>query len=137
MDTETQVDSWLTEDLSQYSNIYTANNLPQEKYDRVLCCFVLNVIADEDERVQVLSNCYQLLKLGGLLICEVRKKNGILANKTKTPYNDGFLMGKFDTKTFQKPYDFSDIQDIVKKTKFMLLDMQTCSDSYIVFCRKC
>jgi 2-polyprenyl-3-methyl-5-hydroxy-6-metoxy-1,4-benzoquinol methylase len=137
LDTKLQIEKQKQSDLELFGKIYTTEEFPAiEMYDAILCSFVINVIAEPFERVKVLNKAYELLKDNGLLFLEIRKGNGISQNKYNVPYSDGFLVGKNEIKTFQKPFNKNDIFLLFKNTKFAIIELKTCSDSLILIAQK-
>lgn len=136
LDTDFQIQRASKEDLGEYENIYTIETYePLETYDSVLCSFVLNVIPTVEEREEVLENIYQSLKEDGDLYLEVRGKSGILKNKFKEPYNDGYIIGKNEIKTFQKPYEREEVKELLKD-KFEVNELKSLSDSILAIAKK-
>lgn len=136
LDTDFQIQNAKEEDLSEYEDVYVLESYePQSNYDSVLCSFVLNVIPEEGERKEVLDNIYDSLKKDGKLFLEVRGKNGILKNKFKEPYNDGYVIGKNEIKTFQKPFEKEEIADLLKD-RFEIEKIQSLSDSVLAIAKK-
>jgi chemotaxis methyl-accepting protein methylase len=136
LDTQFQIQH-LKEDLSLYEHVYTVETYqPEEIYDIVLCSFVLNVIPNPEERKEILEKIYQSLKKEGMLFLEVRKKNGIIKNKYREPYNDGYVIGKNKIKTFQKPFEKGEVQELLRNAHFDVEKIQSLSDSIVAIAIK-
>lgn len=136
IDTDFQIQRATSEDLTEYENVYTVETYePSENFDSVLCSFVLNVIPTSQEREGVLNNIYDSLKEEGQLFLEVRGHNGILKNKFKEPYNDGYVIGKNEVKTFQKPYEREELRELLRD-RFEICDVKSLSDSVLAIAKK-
>ncbi|PLS19561.1 hypothetical protein CVD28_03850 [Bacillus sp. M6-12] len=136
LDTDFQIQKATEEDKESFEDIFTLETYePHSDYNSVLCSFVLNVIPEEEKRKEALENIHQSLKENGKLFLEVRGKNGILKNKYKEPYNDGYVIGKNEIKTFQKPYEKEELENLLKD-KFEIEKIQTLSDSVFAIAKK-
>lgn len=121
LDTPYQLERINSERLSKYDKIYTCNDEINYKYDIVLCSFVLNVIHEKQIMDNIVRNIYNLLTTDGNLILEVRRGRGILENKNLEPYNDGYIVGTGEIRTFQKPYDKKEVENILMDNNFQII----------------
>lgn len=112
LDTPTQIEKNKKE-LHEFK-VYSTESIPNEKFDIVLCTFVLNVIPDLQIRNEIVSNLILLVKDTGKIIIEVRRDKGILKNKHMEKYKDGYIVGKNKIKTFQKPFTVNELEEIFK-----------------------
>lgn len=136
LDTGFQIQKAKEEDLKAYGAVFTAETYEgQSNYDSVLCSFVLNVIPEEDVRKEALNKIYESLKNEGTLFLEVRGKNGIMSNKHKEPYRDGYVIGKNEVKTFQKPFHKEEVETLLKG-QFNIEKIQSLSDSVLAIAKK-
>jgi SAM-dependent methyltransferase len=78
--------------------------------DAALCIFVLNTMPDIEDRISAVKTIYDALIPEGLALFEVRS---IIDAIYQEPYKDGFLVGKYEVKTFQKPYTEKELLDFV------------------------
>ena len=67
-----------------------------DRFDAVLCTYVLNVIAEPADRTEVLQECRQRLDRGGMLAVTTRSPQDISreCQPNWMPYNDGFITPK-------------------------------------------
>lgn len=81
-------------------------------YDTIVCNYVLNVISDLSERINVIKQIINLLKPNGIAYITTRTDNDIhkSANEKWTKYNDGFKTTKG---TFQKGYNVNELKSFV------------------------
>jgi 2-polyprenyl-3-methyl-5-hydroxy-6-metoxy-1,4-benzoquinol methylase len=136
LDTDFQIQKAKEDDLSEYEDVFVLETYePQSNYDSVLCSFVLNVIPEKEEREEALKKIYDSLKKDGKLFLEVRGKSGILKNKFKEPYKDGYVVGKNEIKTFQKPFEKEEVTNLLKD-KFEIEKIQSLSDSVLAIAKK-
>lgn len=139
LDTTNQISSLNESDLKLFKNTYIVDDINLNninKHKVILCSFVLNVIPTENERLDVLNNIYSLLEDNGSLYLEVRTKNFIKTAKTKEVYNDGYVLGKGNVKTFQKGFDKTDLINLLNQTFFKIGEIKVSSSSLIVHCYK-
>lgn len=73
------------------SKVLMSNEIGNYKLgvDLVLCNFVLNYVDDEVERMTIIQNAYQNLKLGGFFLLEVKERRRPQSNK-------GFVIEELD-----------------------------------------
>lgn len=136
LDTDFQLQRATNEELVDYDNVFTVENYePSESFDSVLCSFVLNVIPEREDRDTALGNIFHSLKEDGTLFLEVRGHNGIQKNKFKEAYNDGYVVGKNEVKTFQKPFRKEDVKDLLKE-RFEVSEVRSLSDSVLAIAKK-
>ncbi|MEG0908743.1 MAG: methyltransferase domain-containing protein [Bacilli bacterium] len=100
--------------LAKFEDVFCCDGqvVTTDKYDIILNSFVLNVV-DENTRRQILSNIRLMLKDDGYLYIEVRTYKDIENAKFKTPFQDGFLMGKQSIRTFQKPFYIDELENFL------------------------
>lgn len=103
-----------------------------ERYDAILCSFVLNVIPDLHIRMGVLRHMKTLLNDGGFIYLETRADNKIASAKTATTYGDGYLLGSGEIKTFQKKIDLDELRDYANKSGLKIVDGKRLSASAFV-----
>ena len=131
LDTQEQVKGWDLDFVKKkFSNIYTTNSDINEKFDIILCSFVLNVIEDESVRQNILNKISDLLVKNGVAIIEVRGERFVKTAKTIKSYKDGYILGSGQIKTFQKPYNRETFYNLLSsEKKFFIKDIITNSDS--------
>lgn len=131
LDTPEQVAGWDLEFVKEtFSNIYTTNSKINEKFDLILCSFVLNVVEEETVRKDILNNISNLLEKNGIAIIEVRGERFVKTAKTIKPYGDGYILGSGKVKTFQKPYNRNSFYELlVSQDKFYVEKIISNSDS--------
>lgn len=136
LDTPLQKEKWDL-DCVKFENIYTTNDVIDKEYDVVLCSYVLNVIPEYNVRTSIINSIYKVLKDEGMLIIEVRGDRSLNSVKNKIPFNDGFICGLGNTRTFQKPYSKDDIIAFVEKeSKFHVHKIKINSDNILLICKK-
>lgn len=133
LDTPTQLDSLDNNYLKLFKNIYTTdiNNII-EKYDIILCSYVINVIPIYEDRVKLINNIYSLLKDNGTVFIEVRSIKDLENSKTKDYFNDGYILGRGSTKTFQKPYNLSELKSFIETESLFIVTKSFNSSSSII-----
>lgn len=137
LDTEYQLDRINKQNfLNKYEKVYNTKETINIKYDIILCSFVLNVIPDINTRDFIIQNCNSILKEEGIFILEVRREKGIMKNKNMEPYNDGFLVGKGNIRTFQKPYNDKELFNILISNGFKVVKVWNENDSVIAIATK-
>ena len=95
--------------VEQFSN----ENVLKEDYNIITCFYVLNVIEEPDERLEVLEHIKEMLHKKGKLFIAVRSSYELKkANKTYTKYNDGIITKR---NTFQKYFTEEEIVNLLKK----------------------
>lgn len=107
------IDAWSFEPFSKEG---VTPNFDQEdeifgKFDFVVNNCVLNVIEDITERVHTVEAMLRHLKVGGKAIIMVRSHSTVKANKTNTPFSDGFVNAKG---TFQRGFTKGELMDLVR-----------------------
>lgn len=135
VDTPTQVSRMKEDDLSNVKDVFTTDCLISDKYEVIFSTFVLNVIPNYIERKELIEKMYSLLKEDGFLVLEVRRERGILSNKHIEPYNDGYLVGKGNTKTFQKPFNVEELLELIP-TESTIVSKKIYSDSVAIIIKK-
>ena len=89
---------------------YFANHLETlESSDIVNLGFVVNVIEDSEERVEVLKSAYKLTKKCLSVAVMLESQNDLSA---ALPFNDGCITS---IKTFQKFYKQSELEEVLQK----------------------
>lgn len=96
-------------ELENVRNIYFIGERITEKYDAILCSYVLNVLPNHEDRLQVLNHIFSLLRYNGVLVLEVRSISDVNKIKSKVCYNDGYVVTKGRKKTFQKGFDVENL----------------------------
>lgn len=136
LDTVNQIEKNKKEyNLNVFKNVYVLGQNINDTFDCILLTYVLNVIPYKEERIKTIKQIYSLLKNNGLLVLEIRKEKDILNNKNIVPFQDGYLIGKNKTKTFQKNFSQEEINFYFKD--FIILEQkQTNNSIYIIFQRK-
>jgi len=85
--------------------------------DGVVNANVLNVIEDPMERSNVVRQISQLISDKGIAVITTRGNEvtkAAQASKNATPFNDGWIFGKGDKKTFQKGYSQKELEEYIK-----------------------
>jgi GH24 family phage-related lysozyme (muramidase) len=85
--------------------------------DGVVNANVLNVIEDPIERANVVRQISQLISNKGMAVITTRGSEVTKAaqtSKNATPFNDGWIFGKGDKKTFQKGYSQKELEEYIK-----------------------
>ena len=85
--------------------------------DGVVNANVLNVIEDPIERANVVRQISQLISNKGMAVITTRGNEVTKAaqtSKNATPFNDGWIFGKGDKKTFQKGYSQKELEEYIK-----------------------
>lgn len=119
-----------------FYGVYDTENLPEQEFDIILCTFVLCVIADEQQRDELLKYINTHLKQDGYLIFETRGLKDILGAKTKEPYGKGFLMGSGNIKTFQRGYSEEELDQLFKEFNFKIVEKSISNKSLIYLLSK-
>ena len=138
LDTEVQIKNNKSNlDILNIKKVFKSTDiLPCKYYDHILLSFVLNVIPDKNERVQILKNISRSLKGGGLVYIEVRNDTFVKNLKNKISYNDGYITGNGKNKTFQKPYTSTELETNLKECGFNVLKIKKTSGSILAICKK-
>ena len=85
--------------------------------DGVVNANVLNVIEDPMERSNVVRQISQLISNKGMAVITTRGSEVTKAaqtSKNAVPFNDGWIFGKGDKKTFQKGYSQKELEEYIK-----------------------
>lgn len=85
------------------------NHGQKRKADVVFCSYVINVIENTIERIEVIKDAYNLCNR--MLILSARVDKSSLKKSKVTPYADGVIT---QNNTFQKFYTTSEMQTLVK-----------------------
>ena len=137
IDTKEQLDSLDKEQLSKFNKIYEHNSINlKDKYDVILCSFVLNVIEDEEDRIKVINNINELLTIDGVAYIEVRGEKSLNYTKFKKSYKDGYIVGKSNIKTFQIPFNYKKLLHLFVKCCIIYNIKEINSENIIMECRK-
>lgn len=134
LDTPIQVSKYSQEEKEKFKNVFI-NNI-EGKYDLILCNYVLNVIPNKLEREEIIKDIYLHLKDKGIALFEVRTNYDINCAKNKMKYLDGFLIGKGNIKTFQKPYELKEIVVILNSHHFKVIRAKEDKSSICVIVKK-
>lgn len=116
--------------------MYQSKEEISERFGAILCSFVLNVVPIPKDRDFILAQCYELLIHSGKLYVEVRKSRGILNNKYKWTFGDGFIIGKNKEKTFQKPYEKIEFCEYISSHGFEVERIESSSDGWLIVAKK-
>jgi SAM-dependent methyltransferase len=135
LDKQVQLDRLEDEEKAQFNVLVAGQELEENNYDVIFCNFVLNVIPNLIERNEIISNIHHLFKEGGKAIFEVRKADDIFKAKYITEYLDGYIVGKNSVKTFQKPYELEELEDILER-HFKVIERKKYSNSIVVTVQK-
>lgn len=136
LETPLQLERLYHQDFSTLQNVYCVNDEVEEKFEVVLCSFVLNVVPNPEDRSHILKRSYDLLTPSGKLYVEVRKRRGILNNKHKMEYGDGYVVGNQEVRTFQKPFEKVEFIDYISAHGFTVEQIQSTSDGWLIVARK-
>lgn len=107
VDTKDQIDTY---DVDFLRNTFSTNDSVSDRYDYILCSFVLNVIPDLEIRMGVISRLKELVSDDGFIYLETRSDDKIESAKTAIRYGDGYLLGSGEVKTFQKKIDLDELR---------------------------
>lgn len=106
--------------IDKYGDVYHIedNNIPEDKYDKILCSFVINVIQDKKIRKEVIKTIFKALKVHGKCYLEVRTDDfvSILKHYEKDEVNGGYIIGKGKTRTYQMPYTYEQLETFIRET---------------------
>ena len=116
-------------------SVNTIKGVP-DKYDCILLSFVLNVVPDVNERVEILNNISNLLTDNGILYLEVRNNSFLKNMKHIEKFNDGFVIGNAKIRTFQKPYSIEEIEKFLYENNFECIFRKNNNGSVIVKAKK-
>jgi len=85
-------------------------NLGKNKYDVVLCTFVLETICPLEKRIFILKSIKKCMKKNGLFVGSFRGYPGVFGTKyRKCPKGEGFIS---PLNTFVKPYSITEVQKL-------------------------
>lgn len=140
LDTKEQLKKISEEDFSLFQDIYSNESRNYicniRKYNIILCSFVLNVIEDEKERIDVLNNINDFILRDGEIFIEVRRETSLKSSKSMIEYKDGYVLGKGTIRTFQKPFEKEDVEKLISKSNLKLKNTIVLANSIIVSCIK-
>ena len=129
VDTKDQIDTY---DVDFLRNTYSIYDDISDKYDYILCSFVLNVIPDLEIRMRVMSRLKELVSNDGFIYLETRADEKIESSKTAVRYGDGYLLGSGEIKTFQKKIDIDELHKYAIKTGLRVVESKKLSASSFV-----
>lgn len=136
LETQLQLKNLSVQDLSNVQQVFCIEDEIPVTFPVILCSFVLNVIPNPEDRSHVLKRSHELLEPSGKLYVEVRKRRGIINNKHKMEYGDGFVVGNQEVRTFQKPYEKEEFVEYVTAHGFGVEHIQSTSDGWLIIARK-
>lgn len=140
LDTPKQMFHWSAEEISAFhgawQSIYLHDLFIRHRFSRILCSFVLNVIPTEQEHIEVLNNINVLLKDEGFAYIEVRREKSMMKAKTIESFSDGFVMGKGNVRTFQKPFSKESFEKLLKQSSLTIKELINYPDSIVAICKK-
>lgn len=131
LDVTNQVAKWSEPDKNLFVGVFEDTLLLRDYFRTVTLTFVLNVIPTQVIREQVLQDIHNALQPFGRILVEVRREKGILNSKHIQPYNDGYILGGGQIKTFQKPFQKDELVEMVSKF-FEVEEVIVKSDSIIL-----
>lgn len=136
LDTKIQINSW-ENDIKQLFCVYSADNVDiiDNKFDIILCSYVLNVVSSIEERIVIIENIKNLLKENGLILIDVRGKNSLKDTKYKIPYKDGYIIGNNSIKTFQKEYSKEDLMFFLEDLNLEIISIVQNNTNLNVICK--
>ena len=129
LDTLEQISSYQDEFIR---NLYSTDDHVTEKYDYILCSFVLNVIPDAETRKMVVGHIKELLTDDGFAYVEVRSDDKISQSKTAMAHNDGYILGSGEIKTFQKKMDLDEIVGYTSSVELEVVESKKLSASCFI-----
>jgi len=92
------------------------SNFENEKYDIILCTFVLETICPEKKRIFILKSIQNNLKKKGVFIGSFRGYPGVIGTRyKKCPVENGFISS---LNTFIKPYSITEVQTLLQSCGF-------------------
>ena len=112
------------DDLKDYENFF----------DVVLLTFVLNVIVEDNERIEILENIRKVLKKNGILIVETRTLESFREKNKKEEFKDGYILKKPGSYTFQKIYEKEELENLLSG-RFLILKFRKEKASNVILCR--
>jgi SAM-dependent methyltransferase len=122
LDRDIVLDKFGKGELDRFKAFYSDKEIPQCRFDLILCNYVLNVVPDIESRHNILKNILNLLKPSGVALIEVRKDKDIFKNaKHYEAFGDGLVMGAGKIRTFQRPYSVGEFEDILKGFNFRII----------------
>ena len=136
LDTEEQINKIKCDNFKKIFTQDAFSNNTIEKFDLILNSFVLNVISDIEIRNNIVKNIYNSLNENGFAIFEVRRESEVKSIKYKQEYNDGWIVGKNNVKTFQKFYNKNELEDILIFNRFKIINSNSTGNSYYCLTQK-
>ena len=112
------------DDLKDYENFF----------DVVLLTFVLNVIVEDEERIEILENIRKILKKDGILILETRSPKSFTEINKNQEFKDGYIFKKAGSHTFQKIYEKEELENLLSG-RFLILKFRKEKASNVILCR--
>lgn len=110
--------------------------IEDDSFKYILCSYVLNVIVAFADREALVFNINRILTAEGKAFIEVRRTNGVLKNKYLQPYGDGYIIGKNNIQTFQKPFEAGELVDFLEFAGLRVDQTIRKPDSLICICSK-
>lgn len=111
-------------------------NIKDDCFKYILCSYVLNVVVSVSDRKRIVSQMNRILTPEGKAVIEVRRTNGVLKNKYIQPYRDGYIIGKNNIQTFQKPFEAEELVDFLEGSGLRVEQTIKKADSVICICCK-
>lgn len=97
----------------KYIKKYSEDINIKDRFDVINCFYVLNVIADENERIKVLNSIKNVMKIDSVLYIAVRSIEEFKRFKgAYETYNDGIVTKR---KTFQKYFRKDELYSLIRK----------------------
>ena len=124
-DKKEKINFLFLDDLKKYKNFF----------DVVLLTFVLNVIVEEKERIEILKNIKEILKKDGILIVETRTLQSFRKRHKREKFKDGYVLKKQGFYTFQKIFEKEEIEKLILD-HFLILESKKKKASNIILCKK-
>lgn len=113
-------------DITGYDPHWAPETKIMDRYDVVACNYVLNVIEDRNERINLLRQLWAMADEA--LVIAVRTNRESI--KKARPYKDGLLTSR---NTFQKLFSQEDIQELFREALDM--DVRCCALGVVVVCK--
>lgn len=129
VDTKEQIDTY---DVDFLRNTYSIYDDVTNRYDYILCSFVLNVIPDLEIRMGIMSRLKELVSSDGFIYLETRSDDKIESAKTAVRYGDGYLLGSGEVKTFQKKIDPDELRGYADDIGLRVADSKKLSASSFI-----
>lgn len=108
-----QNEGYLINGYDKFLEPFTNKSVLNQTYDIVTCLFVLNTIADIQERINVINTLLNIIKKNGdifLCVRSIYEFNRIIKYSKPHFYEDGIITSK---KTFQKYYSEEELKSFI------------------------